>query len=439
MRLRRTLTTVPLVFVMYFNISGGPFSTEGIVAELGPGLTLLLLVLIPIVWALPETLIIGELASMLPVEGGYYRWVGRAFGPFWAFQNGWWTWLYSLVDMAIYPVLFNQYLAFFFPDLGDLARWGVALAIIWGATALNLRGALPVGRVSVWAGSFVIVTFLLLTIAAVPQMHHAPWNPFSTSGDGTMAGLGVGMAVVIWNYIGWDNASTVQGEVVDAGRTYPRALAIALPLIALGYLIPVSATLAATDWSQWREGGWPAIAIAAGGPFGRSLSILIALAGMISALALFNALLLVYSRIPLVVAEDRLLPTALGQTDARGTPRNAIIVSAICYSVFALLPFSQLVVADVLLYAMAIALEFASLVVLRRREPLLRGSFRIPVGQSGVIALAALPMIVLLMVVGLELRGGSSSAAPVMIALGAAALGPILYRLAAGRVTPSSR
>ncbi len=439
MRLRRTLTTVPLVFVMYFNISGGPFSTEGIVAELGPGLTLLLLVLIPIVWAVPETLIIGELASMLPVEGGYYRWVGRAFGPFWAFQNGWWTWLYSLVDMAIYPVLFNQYLAFFFPDLGDLARWGVALAIIWGATALNLRGALPVGRVSVWAGSFVIVTFLLLTIAAVPQMHHAPWNPFSASGDGTMAGLGVGMAVVIWNFIGWDNASTVQGEVVDAGRTYPRALALALPLIALGYLIPVSATLAATDWSQWRDGGWPAIAIAAGGSFGRPLSVLIALAGMISALALFNALLLVYSRIPLVVAEDRLLPTALGQTDARGTPRNAIIVSAICYSVFALLPFSQLVVADVLLYAMAIALEFASLVVLRRREPLLRGSFRIPVGQPGVIALAALPMIVLLIVVGLELRGGASSAAPVMIALGAAALGPILYRLAAGRVTPSSR
>ena len=59
---------------------------------------------------MPEVLIVGELASMLPEEGGYYRWVDRAFGRFWAFQNGWLTWMYSLVDMAIYPVLFNQYL-----------------------------------------------------------------------------------------------------------------------------------------------------------------------------------------------------------------------------------------------------------------------------------------------------------------------------------------
>ena len=59
----------------------------------------------PLFWSLPEALIVGELASMLPEEGGYYRWVYHAFGPFWAFQNGWWTWMYSLVDMAIYPVV----------------------------------------------------------------------------------------------------------------------------------------------------------------------------------------------------------------------------------------------------------------------------------------------------------------------------------------------
>ena len=89
MKLRRTLTTLPLVFVMYFNVSGGPFTIESLVAQVGPGLGLLILMAIPIVWSLPETLIVAELASMLPEEGGYYRWVHRAFGPFWAFQNGW--------------------------------------------------------------------------------------------------------------------------------------------------------------------------------------------------------------------------------------------------------------------------------------------------------------------------------------------------------------
>lgn len=439
MQLRRTLTTIPLVFVMYFNISGGPFTTEGIVAELGPGLTLLLLVLVALIWALPETLIVGELASMLPVEGGYYRWVGRAFGPFWAFQNGWWTWLYSIVDMAIYPVLFNQYLAFFFPDLGAAARWFVALAIIWGSTALNLRGALPVGRVSVWTGAFVVITFVLVSLAAIPRMDHLPWQPFAAAGDVTVAGLGVGISVVIWNYIGWDNASTVQGEVVDAGRSYPRAILIALPLITLGYLIPVSATLAATDWTHWRDGGWPDIARAAGGVFGPTLAVLVAVAGLLSAIALFNALLLVYSRIPLVVASDGLLPAVLAKTDARGTPCNAILVSAVCYSVFAVLPFSQLVVADVLLYAMALSLEFGSLIMLRRREPALRGSFRIPLGRNAVIALAALPMMVLVAVVVLEISQGDGGATPILIALGAAALGPLLYRVAAGRAERSSR
>src|SRR5438270_2897507 len=138
--LKRTLTTLPLVFILYFSTSGGAFTTEGLVREVGPGLALLILLLVPFVYSVPEVLIVGELASMLPLEGGYYRWVQRAFGPFWAFQNGWLTWMYSLVDMAIYPVLFNQYLAYFAPRLSPSAVWGVGLVVIWGATALNLAG-----------------------------------------------------------------------------------------------------------------------------------------------------------------------------------------------------------------------------------------------------------------------------------------------------------
>src|SRR5512141_1070359 len=127
MSLTRSLTTLSLVFILYFSTSGGAYTTESLVREVGPGLALLTLLVVPLVYSLPEILIVGELASMLPEEGGYYRWVYRAFGRFWAFQNGWWTWLYSLVDMAIYPVLFNQYLAFFFPGLSIGAQWIVAL------------------------------------------------------------------------------------------------------------------------------------------------------------------------------------------------------------------------------------------------------------------------------------------------------------------------
>lgn len=103
---------------------------------------------------------------------------------------------------------------------------------------------------------------------------------------------------------------------------------------------------------------------------------------MVSALALFNALLLSYSRIPFVLACDGLLPRAFAKLDARGTPRNAVIVFAICYSFFVLIAFGKLIIADVLLYSLALFLEFGALVRLRKREPSLRGAFRIPLGSE---------------------------------------------------------
>jgi amino acid transporter len=437
--LRRTLTTLPLVFILYFSTSGGAFTTETLVREVGPGLALLILLLVPLVYSIPEVLIVGELASMLPLEGGYYRWVQRAFGPFWAFQNGWLTWMYSLVDMAIYPVLFNQYLAFFVPSLGIAARWIVALLVIWIATAINLRGAGRVGRASIAAGTFIILGFTAVAIAALPHMTHTPWQPFAAPGHAGFQGLAVGLSIALWNYIGWDNASTAQGEVRDATRTYPRALAIALPLVAASYFVPLLPALGATDWHGWREGGWPEIARAATGPLGPLLAAWIAAAGMISAVALFNALLLSYSRVPFVVADDGYLPAPLARTDANGTPRNAVLISALVYSVFVLIPFGSLVVADVLLYSLALSLEFASLVMLRHREPTLRGAFRIPIGTNAVAMLAALPMLVLVMVIFLSFHDGEFGVPALIGTAVAIALGPILFRVAARRQASSLR
>jgi amino acid transporter len=424
--LRRSLTTLTLVFVMYFNISGGPFSTEGIVLRAGPGLALLMMIAVPILWSLPETLIIGELASALPEEGGYYRWVQRAFGDFWAFQNGWITWLYSLVDMAIYPVLFNQYLAYFVPGLSHAQQWGVSLAVIWGATAVNLYGALPVGRASTAAGLFVIGAFVAVALFAVPHVTHRPWLPFSRGAVGVST-IGVALSTALWNYIGWDNASTVQGEVRDASRTYPRALALTLPLVTLGYFVALLPTLGATDWTTWTEGGWPEIARAAAGSAGRPLAAWVGLAGLISAVALFNALLLVYSRIPLVMAQDGLLPVRISRTDARGAPRDAVILSALFYSVFALQAFESLVVADVVLYALALALEFGSLVVLRKREPELRGTFRIPTGRGGVLALALIPGVILAAVIVFSFLDGQYGAPSLAQTAVGIALGPLIF------------
>src|SRR5215813_9082181 len=324
-KLPRGVSTLSLVFILFFCTSGGPYTTETLIHSVGPGLSLLMLLLVPIVWSIPEVLIVGELASMLPEEGGYYRWVDRAFGRFWAFQNGWLTWMYSLVDMAIYPVLFNQYLHYFVPGLDARVEWLITLCVIWVPTWINLRGSVRVGYVSIIAGSFVMLGFLALSLASVPRINHTPWQPFASDEARGFGGLAVGISIALWNYIGWDNPSTVQGEVKDASRSYPRALAWALPFVTLGYFVPLLTALGASDWTTWTEGGWPQIAASASGMVGQWIAIWIALGGMVSALALFNALLLSYSRIPFVLASDGLLPQPLAKLDARGTPRIAVI------------------------------------------------------------------------------------------------------------------
>ncbi len=414
---------------MFFTVSGGPFGLEGLVGSVGPGVALLLLVATPLLYSVPETLLVGELASMLPVEGGYYQWVKRAFGRFWGFWNGWLSWTYSLLDMAIYPVLLIQYLGFFLPGLGWLERWIVALAMIWGATWLNLRGTRVVGAASGWFVAAVLAPFAVLSVAALVRWLGAsatpfPVTPFHAAGTSFLGALGIGVSQSIWNYSGWDNASTIGGEIEEASATYPRALARALPLVTLVYFLTIIPVLALTDWTAWTDGAWPGLARTVVGGW---LGVWVALAGMLSAFALFNALLLVYSRIPLVLAQDGLLPKALARTDARGTPANAVLVSAVVYSLFSLLPFGGLLAGDVLLYTAALGLEFAALIQLRRAEPTLRGAFRVPLAVPWLVALAALPLLVLVAGVVLEVRSRAIGLPGVLVAVLLALAGPPVY------------
>ena len=416
-----------LVFVLFFTVSGGAFTLEALVAGVGPVIALAALVAIPLLWAVPEALLIGELASMLPVEGGYYRWVQRAFGDRAGFQNAWCTWLYSLVEMSLYPAIVVQYLAAFVPGLGRGWEIGVTMLVIWIPTLLNLRGAVPVGRVSTVIGVAVLACFGMLALFALPNMTHAPWTTPGPPEPVRWSSLGAGLSLALWNWIGWDNASTVCGEIEDAGRTYPKALAVAVPLVAAGYFVPLLPALAASDWRTWREGGWPDIAREIAGPAGPALSLALMVLAVLSATAMFNSLLLSYSRIPLSVAQDRLLPQWLAVVDERGVPVRSILLASSCYSILALLPFGDLIAADVLLYALALTLEFAALIQLRKTEPTLRGPFRLPLGRRGLTLLALSPMLMLLGITGVEIAAGEHAGVALLAATLAAAAGPIVF------------
>jgi amino acid transporter len=113
-KLKRELTLLPLFGLIYFTVCGGSFGAEPMISLSGPGFALVLLFLTPLVFSIPNMLMVRELQSMMPVEGGYYHWLKKAFGPFVGFMGGWMNWVVSWVDVSIYPVLAAVYLSCFF-------------------------------------------------------------------------------------------------------------------------------------------------------------------------------------------------------------------------------------------------------------------------------------------------------------------------------------
>src|SRR5438876_12294150 len=106
-RVPRKVRLLPLIAATYFMVSGGPYGLEDILGGAGFGRAILILLALPIIWSLPTALMIGELASAIPVEGGFYVWVRRALGPFWGYQEGWLSLSASIFDMALYPTILS--------------------------------------------------------------------------------------------------------------------------------------------------------------------------------------------------------------------------------------------------------------------------------------------------------------------------------------------
>ncbi len=111
---------------------------------------------------------------------------------------------------------------------------------------------------------------------------------------------------------------------------------------------------------------------------------------------MFNALVMSYSRVPLAMAQDGMLPRVFGKlTKKTDAPWVSIVVLAVCWAPCLLLGFERLVSIDVLLYGMSLSLEFIALIALRIKEPELRRPFKVPGGMVGAVLLGVPPLILL--------------------------------------------
>jgi amino acid transporter len=295
------------------------------------------------------------------------------------------------------------------------------VAFVVALTVLNVVGVRPVGRAAVWLAVGALVPIAALTALGLSAARAVPWSPFLAEGQSVGAGLGLGLAVVMWNYGGWDTPSTALGETRRPERAFAAATRLALPVVVAGYVLPLTVALAAggADWRTWSTGALPRIAAAVGGPW---LGHAVALGAVLSAAGLFLSLVLTNSRLPFVLARDHQLPAMFGRIHERfGTPWVAVVVSAAIYAAFAAFSFKELIVVNVWLYSLSLLVELAAFVRLRLAEPALPRPWRVPAGRPGMIVVALPPTLFALL--AMATAGWLNTLAGVLAAL----TGPAVY------------
>lgn len=385
-----------LIPILYFSVSGGPFGLEELVSSVGPFYSLLLICLIPIVWSIPEALIVGELSSAFPLEGGYYKWVQMALGNFWGFIRGWWGILYTLTDLSLYPILVTTYLQLLFPDLNFWTLYFIQLLVIWGCALINIFGIRVVSEVLAVFQLFIFIIFAILIFYGFKFISFDFSPAFHNPPNIGLNGILLGLTLAFWNYIGLDNASSVLGEVENPKKNYFKGLLILVPVVAISYILPILIGVCVNqDWQNWNFGQYTFIA--------RSmkiewLAVALIYGGMVTFLGLFNSLILTSSRILSTMSEDGFLPKPFSAIDKKtNTPVFAIIFSAVMYSFLVLIGFNKLVVYDVFIFLLSMLLEVIALFVLRQKSLIKEADCRIPFGKIGLYVCVSLALFVIVL------------------------------------------
>jgi amino acid transporter len=380
------------VFVMYSYTTAGPFGLEDQVTTSGPGLTLLYHLILPFFWCIPVSLVAAELTTALPVEGGFYRWVRAGYGNFWGFLAGWWNWSASFVLGGAYAVLFSDYFSFYFPLIAGWKHYLISLALVAVIAYVNIRGIQMVGSVATVLEIFILLPVAGLCAIAATKWRHNPFSPLIPPHVPLFQVFGVGLALGLWLYSGFEQLSTVAEEVENPQRTYPRALALVVPLSMATYSLPTMFSLAALgNWQQWHTGYFSDAAQLIGG---RWLGFWMTLAAMVTNVSILNATVLTSTRMPFTMAEDGYLPEVLtGKHPRYGTPWIAILASSAIYGVLAFHTLTQLITVYMWLRIATTVLTVLSAWRLRQTLPDVPRSFRIPWGRAGLLYVVGAPLV----------------------------------------------
>ncbi|HEY1804179.1 MAG TPA: APC family permease [Terracidiphilus sp.] len=365
-------------------------------------------VLAAVFFFVPGALVINELSSRFPEEGGIYAWARDAFGPFHGFIAGWSYWVYTIFYFPGLLLASAAMCAYISPSHGDTIAqnrpfllW-ISIAMLIVAVLLNIIG-LNIGKWLQNAGGVGTYAplMILVVIAFVIYTHHGSVTHFTLANMMPTWNLDT---VNFWSQIafaftGLELVSCMAEEVHDPRRTLPRAVFGAGALIALMYIAGTFAVLSlapAADIDP-KSGVFHAIAVG-------SATLKIGFIGVIAAILVtagnaggVGTTVAGVARVPFQVGIDRYLPAAFGKIHPRWkTPYISILVQAVLSVAILLLSqienpgvmaaYQVLVDAGIILYFIPFLYMFAAVIKLagradRRENPHV---VLVPGGKFGV-------------------------------------------------------
>jgi amino acid transporter len=334
----------------------------------------------------------AEVGSRFDETGGPYVYAREAFGPTIGFEVGWLSWLARLSAFAANCNLMVSYLSVFWPGAtSPLARAAIISLVVVALTVINLVG---VRHAAIASDFFTIGKLIPLLIFVVAGLFFLSPHAFVFGPRPSTGSFSQSVLLLIFAFTGFEMAAIPAGEVRDPRQNLPRALLIAMAVVATVYIlvqIVCVGTLPELASSQ------KPLADAARHFMGSTGAAIISLGAIISISGNLNILLLSGSRLPFAFAERQQLPAVVARIHPRFfTPHVAILITA---TVLLILTLKSSFVAALTISAIArlvtYAVTCAALPVLRRRTDVPAAIFRIR--GAPVIVVAALVLSVWLL------------------------------------------
>lgn len=356
-----------MVFFIYCACAGGAFGIESMISSSGPGFTLLLLVLIPILWAMPIGLYCSELSNLVPVDAGPYVWSKMAFGEFWGFSMGFWMGLANFLTGPAYVVLAVDYIGMYVP-LTPVTAFLLKAVFILVFMIINLRGLEEVSIASTIFCIIILIAFAAVTVVGLIHWENDPFTPFMVEGDNAFSSWGTGLAIGVWMYCGYVAISFLGGEVENP-QIIPKGMKIAIVIITASYILPTLAGIVSVGpWNEWGVSlDYSSVLSVNIAPWAGALFMI---AAVIAQCSIFNALITSASRSFIPMGQDNLVPKFLSKLSPnRRVPVIPIVLVAVVNMILVNLNFEILVtILSPVLFVLYVGLAFAY-VKIRKEYP----------------------------------------------------------------------